>query len=107
MHLLGLDKHFMPRHLISDFRARDQAAKTKQKLNFDRLYGAKPLPLLEPGNSVSNMTNLTKLGGLGELGGQHHGAHGLGVVEGGQVGEGQRRALCPVAVEVLEGRKIS
>ena len=53
------------------------------------------------------MTNLTKLGGLGELGGQHHGAHGLGVVEGGQVGEGQRRALCPVAVEVLEGRKIS
>ena len=55
-----IEKLYTPVQGDSDFRAKDQAARLKQKANFDRHYGAKPLPVLAPGDTVRVMTDPTK-----------------------------------------------
>ena len=55
-----IEKLYSPKQGDEDFKARDEAARLKQKLNFDRHYGARPLPVLTPGDTVRVMTDPTK-----------------------------------------------
>ena len=55
-----VEKLYTPVQGNNDFGEKDKAAKLKQKTIFDRHYGAKPLPVFAPGDTVRVMTDPTK-----------------------------------------------